>query len=592
MSPQDAVGIKDGEVLLRREDLASGQSLALAGGLVPEYFFRVKLLLAAPEAVYREADEERPRSSNLFWEEGRPGWYLLRVESGPGRSWSLSFTPWGKLRWEMIEEGEVTASVESSFALGTMVDLSAPFFAGVVIDGQPGRGRVCLLVGESCGCGLLPVAEGSFGSALPIPSQPALLTVGEEGATAVTYQGLLVANSLVYALFDDPGPRAALAADFPGGSGRGARLTAPGEATLRPTSDFGTTRDCSWYFFRVDDPEIRLLRLERINGMSPALFVSYDRTGWERVPLRLAGRGEEDAWQAVARLPERAGPVYVATSPVYAELECARDLERCTALGCSVERVGLSSMGLPIHLVTLTDPAVALKEKLGVVLLCGQHSPMEQMGGQLGLPCIEQLVEMDRREGGKLLSRLVFYWIPIFNVDCARYVSSGVDARLRNPNRCWFSDQGPEQLAVEEYFLRQQQKGLRLALFVDVHGGGGWNNHTILGDYAVTFERDPRTVDLASTRLTEPDTRKAAILDLMDKTAGLHEVWHNGMIDNRKARAPEWFQEVFSAPAITIELSGITYRDPQDRRTKPLTHASLLQLGRDLGRSFAALVAP
>jgi len=252
-------------------------------------------------------------------------------------------------------------------------------------------------------------------------------------------------------------------------------------------------------------------------------------------------------------------------------------------LGAKVEVVARSTLDLPVHVATLTSRNVPDKGKIGIVLQCGQHSPVEQMGGHLGRPCIEELARLDKDgECAGLLQRLVFYWIPILNIDCARHGTPGNDARRTNPNRCWFANKGPVQEGVERFFLAERDRGVDIRLMLDIHVGM-WRNHNIVADLDCT----PENPDMATIKLQDPDRQKPAIFAKLLELAGLREIWYNGRDVAEKKRAPEWFQDTFQCPAFTIECSTVSHFDPATRRSRPFTQESYEALGTNLGRFFA-----
>ncbi len=394
---------------------------------------------------------------------------------------------------------------------------------------------------------------------------------------------MFVANSDQYGIFDDQAECDAVDASFDCGSCLSSRRVDARTVSVSPGVTFSGAGNY-WHFFRIDDPAVCRVHFRRTCDMASTVFVSPDRVRWTVAPMTILGRGAWSDREGMVELPERGGPLYVANAPVYSVTERDRDLARCRELGAAVEVVAHSTLGNPVHMVTLTDPATSLDGKRAFVLLCGQHSPLEQMGGRLGLPCIEELLRLDcGGEFSGLLRRMVFFWIPILNIDCAVHGVNGTDARLCNPNRCWFADRGPEQEGVEAFFEDQAARGVRVALMLDIHGGGMWRNHNILAD----LDCRPANPDMETLELAGPDRAKPALFRELHRLAGLREIWWNGRDTVEKKRAPEWFQERFACPAFTFECSVVSYFDRISARTRPFTQQSFERLGADLADFFA-----
>ncbi len=568
-------------VLLRRAAPSAEELIPCPGGQYPEAFFRVRLRFAhADDAVCNDPDLVA-ESSPLFWEQGTPAQVLLCGQMEAGTAWTLSLTRWGVLRWEWREAGAdgPAAAVEARFALNALLDPARTFYAGVTLAAGR-RGRVRLVLGEADGrpsvVGELTVEE--LPTFRPLPDR-LRAGAGPEGRRPVRaeVEELLVANTATFDIFDHGD--VPLDAAFPGGSGLSTGWADAETLGVRPGAEFGSASGNYWHFFRITDPRVRRVRFERAGGMSACSFCSRDRVTWHGLRQRVAGDGPYGERRIEAFLPEWSGPLYVANCPVFGIEERERTMARARELGAEVQVLGRSRAGLPMVLITQTDRSVPLDGKLGVVMVCGQHSPVEQMTGWIGASLMEELARMDGSgEHAGLLRRLAFLYVPIFNIDCAYFGTNGGTLDGANPNRRWFEEQGPEQRCVEDHLLALRDQGLRPALMIDCHAGA-WRNHNLLTDYEVPQEQadDP-------SALRWPDTLKAGWLALLDRVAGLREVWRDGHIGGR---APEWFQATFGAPALTIECSTISHLDPATRTTRAFTHESLLELGRNLARALA-----
>lgn len=573
-------------VLLRVEGPQPGEALDVPAGQYPEAFYRITLRLQNAEDVYRDEPELVRESSHLFWEEGTPARILLSGVQDDGAIWTLSLTRWGVLRWEFREtpDSEPALAVESRAPVTMLVDPAAEFQAGVTI-GTGRTTRVSLLAGPA---DRQPAVVGraddeELGSLEAVCDR---LRVGAgpggERPVEAEFGGVLVANTQAFAVFGPGLDDAPIDSSFPGGSGLATGRPDAETLCVRPGAEFGSATGNYWHFFRVTDPGVRRVLTENAGSMGVRFFVSLDRHHWEGARQRIVGLGASGRPQLEIALPDRDGPVWVANAPVFGEQERDRSLRRAEALGATVKVAGQSAAGLPIHIVSLTDADVPLEDKVGVIMLCGQHSPLEQMGGWLGLPLIEELCHLDREGETKgLLQRLALYWVPILNVDCAHFGTPGNTLYGTNPNRKWMHDQGPEQRAVEQFFLQEREAGLRPGLMMDIHGGGGWRNHNILSDYQTDRENVPDDGGLEGADRLKPEW-----FALLDEVAGLREVWRNGHISG-PVRAPDWFQRNFGCPAMTLECSVVSYLDPTTRRTRTFTLESYLELGRNLARAFA-----
>lgn len=587
----------DDLILLAVDRPAAGEPISCGRGYYPEAFVRLRLSVSSAESTTSDSPELVAESSPLFWDSGTPAQVMVEADAGPDMHWSLSLTRWGVLRWELRRNDDLIAEAESRYAVQLMVDLGKPFHVGVTLrgpwtDDDRTPCRAAIHVGQTPGPGMHVAGHSKQFSGdgfMPVPSG----VVAGSCANGTrpfsgTVQELFVANSTGAMLFDNEPSCTSVSADFDCGSCLSTRLLGSDTVSVSSGATFGATTGNYWAFFRLDDPRIRRVHLRQTDEMGSALFVSPDRMTWSTVPVVVTGEGAWGRREAMVELPERDGALYVAHAPVYATTERDRDLARAAELGASVTVAATSTLGNPVHVVTLTDPSTPLKDKRGIVLLCGQHSPLEQMGGRLGMPCIEELVRMHTEgDTAGLLKRVVFYWVPILNIDCAIHGVNGSDARRTNPNRCWFTNRGPEQEGIEAFFEEQEETGVAVSLMMDIHGGGMWRNHNILADLDCQRENP----DMRVESLAGPDAAKPALFEALFRQAGLREIWWNGRSTPEKKRAPEWFQDRFGCPAFTLECSVVTFFDRAAERTRPFTAESYTQLGRDLGCFFAERAA-
>ncbi len=587
--------------LVRIAHPATGSSVPCPVGRYPEVFVRLRVHIDSPDDVFTDSLRMARAPSPLRRDpdEVEQAQVLFDAVLPNGLRWTLALTEWGALQWVLRAEqsGEPILEARSPFSIGSLVDTRGPFYTGVAImnpvaaprfslphEVQVERSRVRIVAGSSPGTGLSVEGEARGFDLKALMPLPETFTVGTDfrgsRATAAHVEEVLIANSELFHLFDDTRTAAAMVkADFPGGSALAPFLVDDTTIGVYPGVEFETTSFNYWHFFKVQDPSIRTVRIERLTQMCNSFFTSIDRQTWQRAALHVIGRGPEGERRGEVALPPHEGDIYVANAPVYGEQERDRDLERARQLGASVEVVATSTGGLPVHLVSLTAPG-PIKDRIGIVLTCGQHSPLEQMTGWLGMPCIEELCRLDREEPTRgLLSRFVFYWVPIFNVDSARCGGPGNSLCWTNPNRQWFDSIEPEQRGVEQFFVAAAEHGVKIGLMIDAHGGGVWRNHTILASFMATAD------EVAAGRVQGADVAKLEVLRILEQVAGLQSVWPSVATPVLRT-GPHWFQDTFGCPAFILETSIVSYFDPCEGRTRVFTHQSITDLGRNLARAF------
>ncbi len=571
-------------VLLLEREPRQGVPLTCKAARYPEVTVRVMARLREPDAAFCDDAAMVAQSTALFWEEGTPAQVLLTATLASGARWTLSLTRWGCLRWEYVPPDDTSpiASLQCRHPLTTQVAPQVPFYTGLTIAGSDCP-RVRLIVGQEPGPAMNVVAQIRCDELPGWEPGPKSVSPGCGPDGWRPWRGaldeVLVASTSAFELFG-PESDPPLDSSFSGGSGMAVGYVGRDALSVLPGPTFESASGNHWHFLRVTDSAVRRLVLEKTGSMSPRCFASYDRSDWFAPRQRLIPGGRR---RLEVFLPQRDRPIYVANCPVFGLPERDNAIRRATGMGAQVRVIGRSQANLPLHAVKLTDRAVALDGKVGVVMLCGQHSPVEQMTGWLGATMVEELHRLDGGERAGLLQRLAFYWLPILNIDCAHFGTNGATLDGKNPNRQWFSGQGPEQRAVEGYFITERQDGLRLGLMIDGHAGGGWRNHTVLADYHQPQEQAADPSLRRGADLLKPDW-----FALLDRVCGLREVWENGYIEGAgMQRAPEWFQSTFGCPAFTLECGVVSHLDPTDRRTKVFDLDSFKELGRNLALALA-----
>jgi len=338
--------------------------------------------------------------------------------------------------------------------------------------------------------------------------------------------------------------------------------------------------DSYWVLTRVSGarPGRTRLRLHtttgyarRTPGMSPRFFWSPDREVWEELPL-VEPTDESGRFFPLLRAP--AESFYLSTSIPFMQHELAQLLDSVESLPfVSRKTLGASVAGRPITLLTMTDETVADDSKAHVVFIVGQHSPMEMAGAHLIAPLCRWFAARP-----DALRSLAVHCVPVVNVDCAAHGSDGMNLNLRNTNRCWFDDIQPETQCIMDHFDAQPWNP---DLFLDLHAGGCWRNHTLLRlDPAFIRERfGAHGDDLVA--------RQTAVNELLERHAGMRCV--DG-IDHqfRECCAKDWFKVRFpDCISCDLELSLCTYFDPVERVTKPVTQHSFDVVGAGLAAAFA-----
>jgi hypothetical protein len=294
----------------------------------------------------------------------------------------------------------------------------------------------------------------------------------------------------------------------------------------------------------------------RATSMTPRFFFSTDGEGWKRiVPARVemrAGDGRNFYVEFNVTGKLRKGG-FLASSPPFTEKHREALLEWAAGQpGLAVRRIGKSVEGRPIHVIRAGRAKDGPGSK-GVAVICGQHSPMEIMGGHVVRPVIEKLLVHP-----SLLDHCNFYFVPAVNVDCQHYGGNGLNANRRNTNRCWFTDIQPETRACIDYFNGLKAAGQRFDLAVDIHAGGTFRNHLLFS------MGNGKKVKLSSRIIR----RQEAWRDLLEKHAGLRRA-DGRMMKQQDLRATDYFHQTHGAVAFCLELSTCSYFDPVLKRSRP-----------------------
>ncbi len=585
-------------VLMSVDKPQPGVPLAVADAYYRESCILLRLRFNHIDDVFADDPDLIASSTSLFWEMGTFAQVLLTGEAEFGFHWRIGLTAYGVLRWEIRDDHDrVVLELESKYPITALVDLSVEFAVGIALtsflptdhfgfseEWCRAQNSASLHIGRCSGSMLACVAKtkGFFHEQLcPIPSSLSIPAKGQSCSFDGIIENMTVANTRRIALVNDPQEdNQSIRTDMPGGACLLARRIDP--QTLEIFSGVESIATTNyWKYVVITNPDITRVLVDDFSDMGTSFFASGDGSSWQRLQatIRPSATG---GLSAQLELPPRQGALHVAHAPVYGENGEASDLVAAEEMGAQVVHAATSTGGRPVHVVKLTDRDTADDGKIAVVMLCGQHSPVEQTGGWLGLPCLNRLAALNQTNG--LLKKLIFYWVPLFNVDCAHYGLPGNTLALNNPNRVWFNDRGPEHEGVQAYFKAEEERFRRMVLMLDVHGGGLWRNHNLLTNFMSPEEN-------GIVKPVGPDLPKERIIEAFFRIAGIREVWRQSN-EGKLVGAPHWFQHEFECPAFSLELSMVSCYGPDRQKSTVVTQEELRKTGEQLANLIAWLVEP
>ncbi|MFP3905042.1 MAG: M14 family zinc carboxypeptidase, partial [Armatimonadota bacterium] len=236
----------------------------------------------------------------------------------------------------------------------------------------------------------------------------------------------------------------------------------------------------------------------------------------------------------------------------------------------TVTKIGESVLGRAVHAISVGGPKDEPAPH-GVAITCGQHSPLEIMGGRVLRPVIENL--LNRPE---LLAECNFHFVPTVNVDCQHFGGNGLNANRRNNNRHWMVNIQPENRACVDYFDSLKEAGQRIDFAMDIHAGGIFRNHVLM------HMAQSDTVSLSHEALAAQEQWR----DLLEKHAGLRRD-DCSSLPQLNLRATDYFHQVHGATAFCLELSTCSFYDPQIRRTRPFGQEAIGILADGLVQAWA-----
>lgn len=333
-------------------------------------------------------------------------------------------------------------------------------------------------------------------------------------------------------------------------------------------------------------------------NMHPVLFYSLDGRRWHRTRT-VEASSQENVFDPLILAPAKS--FYLSTAIPFLTEDVGR-LKAAVKDNPMIEvtAAGASGEGREITLFRVTDPSVNDKQKKHLAIIVGQHTPQEMMGGHFLAPMIAYLLKRP-----ELLKKMVLHFVPIVNVDCAYWSSSGMVGGY-NPNRCWATNSQmasrditdysghklppdtksqPENRGIKDYFGNLKRRGIGLDMFLDIHAGGTFRNHPIF------VRREEAWKTFAGSRAPEMSARHDRLVALLEEHAGLRSVdaapdWTTDAIT-----ASGYFQKTFpQSISLTLELSTSSYFNPVLRKTRVFDQDSLEIVGEGILKAFLAYV--
>lgn len=296
------------------------------------------------------------------------------------------------------------------------------------------------------------------------------------------------------------------------------------------------------------------------------VYLSSDEMAWNRVQPVFTN-GNEHTFQAV--LSDK-GTAYVCVGLPYTFTmfeDMVKDAK--SSPDVQVETIGPDYCGAPIHVFTLTNPAIDVKSKKTIWYQAVQH-PHEPLGAFVGEGMIRYLMS----EAAKpLLDRYIFHLIPVFSVwhwlhSCQKHVT-GI-----NPNRDWVNQALPEVRASAAYIGEAMARGERFALSFDVHTG--------ISEISDTSQ----CVSSISISQVRPEEEHFANL-----LQNMSNYFQPGAVYDWGETAPTLFEEYIRRLGVqshVLELCRYNWYDRASGQVRFPQRQVYLDLGRDIVRAIDA----
>ncbi|MCC7494947.1 MAG: hypothetical protein IT204_21545 [Fimbriimonadaceae bacterium] len=373
-------------------------------------------------------------------------------------------------------------------------------------------------------------------------------------------------------------------ADFSGGSLRAPVALGPRRVVVGCNP--GLSGANHWFASRVKlaDPadrqplELTLLAAPHGQGNLNCLFRTVDGQTWERLP---GGWFQSDRHLSShgflrVEVPADAPEFTVAAAPHYGLPQVEQLL---SDLGehpwVTPLALGESVRGRAIRGLRITHDETPGEAKDLVVMIAGQHSPMEQATGFVVDALARRLVA-DETYAAFLAAHEV-HLVPLVNADSAHLGQSGLTQHRLNSNRYWLGREIAETRGIRRHLAALAARQGRVRLALDLHGGGLWPNHTSL------YLGQRRAAAVCPPGWDVQVKRWMAVLEQHTGIAQADAQESREGLNHFSAAAAV----KFGWPAVTLEFSLATWRD-LDGTVRPVTQDSLRLIGERLADALVA----
>ena len=506
---------------------------------------------------------------------------LVDATTRDGYGWRLSLSPHGYLRFEdQNPDPKERQCIDSHIPVHAVVDTATSFRVGLCMSsgawlyratpyvGAKGSARLRLFAMSGTSRRLSEIGGEDNIDRQSMNPTPETMTVGADATGGHLFSGqierLTAYNSSRLELFDATDRLSARDALplMPAGSSFEPRWVDGETIEVFTRPDFVST-DAFWVCLDLNMLPSACRRLRLWTTWSPSgtvmctrFFHNTNGAEWTRViPSRVdlrAGDGRNFQVEFDVDGPLKQGGV-LAICPPFTEADRESLLSWAgEQKDITMTRIGESVEGRAIHIIKL-GRGVEVSGRRGVAIICGQHSPLEIMGGRVIRPLIEQLLLHPF-----LLDLCNFYIVPTVNVDCQHYGGNGFNMHQRNPNRHWMVNLEPETRACVEYFDSLKSAGQRIDFAMDIHAGAVFRNHQLWQMGASD------TVPLSPEQIRQQEPW----VEAFERHAGLRRV--DGIVNpQQNLRATDYCHQVHGSMAFVLELSTCSYFDPIQQCSRP-----------------------
>ncbi len=298
----------------------------------------------------------------------------------------------------------------------------------------------------------------------------------------------LLLSPLLNPAFSQSTPRTpiSISTDFEGGNLGGIRQIDEmhWECALAGESDADDrNRQASWYYFRIDGAKGTPLTIELTDlvgeynykyGSHPVTsetrpVISHDQTHWHHLSDQQVQWNAADTTLRLTFNPER-DTVWVAHIPPYITEPLAQLLTKYQGYPSVVLRtIGYTPEGRPLHLMSITNPEVALDQKKVVWLMARQHA--WEAGTSYVMDAALRYL-LDSAQGQALLDSMVFQIIPMGDPDGVARGGVRFNVFGHDLNRNWdhvVAEEMPEIAAQKRTITTWLADGHPIDLFLTLH---------------------------------------------------------------------------------------------------------------------------